>query len=247
MEAEEYALMARVEDTHWWYQGMARLTHALLHRFSQQPSRLLDAGCGTGGALANVLAEHPRRFGCDRSALALHACRARGLERIQQASLSELPHPDAVFDLVTCFDVLYERGVPDDLAALRELSRVLRPGGILLLRVPAHDWLRGNHDRTTHTARRYAVADLRRLFAAADLEMLHLTHANAGLFPFVAAKRWLEHLNPLAPAASDLTWEAGPLAALLRWLLTVEARVAAGPGLPFGLSLVAVGQKGSPA
>lgn len=247
MEPEEFALMARVEDTHWWYQGMARLSRALLRRFAPQPALLLDAGCGTGGALANVLTDYPVRYGCDRSELALRACRARGLERVKQASLLELPYPDAVFDLVTCFDVLYERGVSDDRAAIRELGRVLQLGGILLLRVPAHDWLRGNHDRTTHTARRYAVADLQRLFAAADLDMLHLTYASAGLFPFVAAKRWLERLNPVAQAASDLSWEAGPLAALLRWLLTVEARVAAGPGLPFGLSLVAVGQKRAPA
>lgn len=237
--------MARVEDTHWWYQGMAALTVALLERYRPRPGpvRLLDAGCGTGGALAQYLAGQGIGFGCDVAPEALRYARRRRLERLALASVTQLPYTDGVFDVVTSFDVLYEQAVVDDGAALREMARVLRAGGVLLARVPAHDWLRGQHDRATHTARRYAASTVRKLVAQTGLRLTHLTYANSLLFVPVATKRLLERLAPPPSTTSDLDWDAGRLGPWLQRLLVAESRLAAGAGLPLGLSLVAVAVK----
>lgn len=238
--------MARVEDTHWWYLGMASLVIKLLDRFDPavDEATVLDAGCGTGGALATYL-NSPVASGCDISRVGLSLCQRRGLSRLAQASITQLPFADGSFAIVTSLDVLYERGVQDDEAAVTEMARVLRPGGVLAIRVPAHEWLRGQHDQVTHTRHRYSPHGLRRLIGSAHLDLAHLTFANATLFPAIAVKRLLERLWPAhGPSmTSDLEWEAGLLNAPLRWLLELEARVAAGCGLPLGLSLVAVGRK----
>lgn len=245
MDDLEYARMARVEDRHWWYQGMAVLSRSLLDRFAPATSggRLLDAGCGTGGALATFLSQYGMAFGCDVSAVALSFDKSRRLPRIARATVTRLPFPDEAFDIVTSFDVIYERGVDSDRAALLEMSRVLRRDGVLLLRVPAHNWLRGRHDDATHTARRYSARAIRDLLISAGLTPAHISYANATLFPAVVAKRLAERAWPPAAEASDLDWQAGRFNEPLRALLAAEARIAAGPGLPIGLSVVAVGRK----
>lgn len=237
--------MARVEDTHWWYQGMAALTLALLRRFRPHPGplRLLDAGCGTGGALAGYLGRLGEGIGCDIADDAIRYSSQRGLDRLARASVLRLPYRDGTYDLVTSLDVLYERAVCDDGIALVEMARVLRPGGVLLTRVPAHDWLRGQHDHATHTARRYARLTLRRLIEQTGLRLTHLTYANALLFLPVAAKRLLERLLRPPTSTSDLDWDAGPFAPWLRRWLELEGRLAAKHSVPLGLSLVAVAVK----
>lgn len=245
MDDLEYARMARVEDQHWWYRGMAVLSRLLLDRFAPSTSerRLLDAGCGTGGSLATFLGQYGTAFGCDVSAIALSFDKDRRLSRIAQASVTRLPFPDEAFDIVTNFDVIYERGVDSDRAALNEMSRVMRRNGVLLLRAPAHNWLRGRHDDATHTARRYSARAIRDLLISAGLTPAHISYANAALFPAVVAKRLAERAWPPAVEASDLDWEAGRFNEPLHALLAAEAHIAAGTGLPIGLSVVAVGRK----
>ncbi|MBL8093901.1 MAG: class I SAM-dependent methyltransferase [Anaerolineales bacterium] len=245
MEPLEYERMARVEEAHWWYRGMADLVAGLLARYTATNGtlRLLDAGCGTGGALAFDLKSLGLAFGCDVSPLALAHCRRRQLDRTARASVAGLPYPDDTFDIVTSLDVIYERAVIDDRMAIREMTRVLRPRGLLLVRAPAHDWLRGQHDAATHTARRYTLASLGRRLTEAGLELAHGTYANASLFPVVAAKRLLERLVPPAATTSDLDWEAGPLNRPLHLLLRAESRIAVRLGLPLGLSVICVARK----
>src|SRR5688500_3743515 len=127
--------MYRVEDTLWWYVGMRRIGEALLDGRLQPGLCILDAGCGTGGNL-RWLSRYGTAVGVDLATEAMRFCRLRRLTTTAQASVLNLPYPDATFDLVTSFDVIYHLDVADDVAALRELSRVLRPGGALLVRVP---------------------------------------------------------------------------------------------------------------
>src|SRR5207248_8255591 len=145
--------MRAVEDTHWWYLGMRAIASDLLASLPLPPAPLiLDAGCGTGGNAA-LLERHGWLVGVDLSDLALDLAAGRGHRPLARASVTALPFPDQTFDLVTSFEVLYHRAVGDDVAALGELRRVLRPGGHLLLRLPALDWLRGAHDAAVHTER----------------------------------------------------------------------------------------------
>jgi SAM-dependent methyltransferase len=232
--AAEYRLMREVEDAHWWFDGMERITACLLDRagLPERPS-ILDAGCGTGRNLG-FLASRGSVTGVDYSPLALDCCRERGCGRLICASVNQLPLAAESFDLVTSFDVLTPDAVGDR-AALAEFRRVLRPGGRVLVRVAAYDWLRGRHDRQWAIGRRYGRRDLCAKFAAAGFDVLHASYANFWLLPAVVIKRLLEREN----AESDLKLAAGQGLGptLLRTLLSSEAALVANPGLPAGSSL----------
>ncbi|GAC1315317.1 MAG: hypothetical protein NVSMB2_06580 [Chloroflexota bacterium] len=193
MEPEQYAIMARRERRHWWYAGMRRVALAVLDRAlaGQRDLEILDAGCGTGGTTVDL-----RRFGTvtavDLAWEAVAPAHGRGLARLAQASIERLPFAANTFDVATSFEVLYHLGVSNDIAALSEIRRVIKPGGRFLLRVPAHDWLRGEHDRLVHTAHRYARDEVEAKLAQAGFAVEWVSWANTVLFPAAAAKRLLE-------------------------------------------------------
>lgn len=252
MEREQYAIMAQREERHWWYAGMRQVALAVLRGVLEDAPaptgrrRLLDAGCGTGGTTV-ALREFGDVYGVDVAWEALGPSAARGLDgRIARGTLEALPFPDASFDVVTSFEVLYHRAVDDDARAFAELRRVIRPGGCLLLRVPAHDWLRGHHDHLVHTRRRYTRVEVARKLETAGFQPLRVTWANSVLFPPAVAKRWLESLQPSPPAGTaepDLWQPPRPVNALLRRTVSAEAfAIPRGLPLPFGLSVLAVGR-----
>src|SRR5207237_5248490 len=108
--------------------------------------------------------------------------RSRGLPHLARASVEQLPFATGTFDVATSFEVLYHLGVGSDEAALRELRRVLRPDGLLLLRVPAHDWLRGEHDRLVHTRHRYTRSEVVNKLSATGFVVDRVSWANSALF-----------------------------------------------------------------
>ncbi len=237
--------MYRVETSHWWYLGMESITRAMLQRSYKAGGnlRILDAGCGTGAAMTTYLAEFGTVTGLDISRLALAYCRRRQAERLACASGTSLPFPTHTFDLVTSLDVLYERGVHSDFDAVAEVHRVLRPGGRLLLRLPAYDWLRGQHDEAVHTARRYSAGKVASLLWGTGFHVEHLSHANAFLFPLALGKRLVERTLPGGQGRSDLHLGTGILNRLLAAILSAEAPFVSKLRMPFGLSVVAVGRK----
>lgn len=236
--------MFRQEDRHWWYLGMRRISEALIKRYFRPPGNrrpeVLDAGCGSGGT-TSWLSQWGRVSGIDLSTTALELAQQRGLDRLVCASIEALPFPESSFDLLTSFDVLYHLQVGDDAAALREFQRVLRPGGLALVRAPAHDWLRGAHDRAVHTRHRYHRAELAARLVEADLRVERISYANCLLFPLAPAKRLLERRD--AAGCTDLWQPPGPLNTVLGTLLELEASPIARSGLPWGLSVVAVARK----
>jgi len=237
--------MYRVEDTHWWYLGMERITRSLVER-ALPPDRetrslkILDAGCGTG-AVMKYLARYGAVTGFDFAAEALKFSRRRGHVRLAQASVTDLPFADHQFDLVVSFDVLCEIGVADG-QSLREFARVLKPGGVVLLRLPAYAWLRGRHDVAVHLAHRYTRGEVAAKLRANGLTPEHTSYANTFLFPVAAAKRWSERFLP-PQAGSDLTLNPGPINGVLRAILGAEAPLITSSGLPFGLTVTALGRK----
>jgi SAM-dependent methyltransferase len=242
MEPEAYAELERLEAEHWWYRGMRAISAELLRPLERPgaPLRILDAGCGTGGNL-RALAPRGAVVGLDRSPLALAHARHAQPGRVVRGDVTALPFRSEAFDLVTSFDVIYM--VHDDEAALRELARVTRPGGHVLVRVAALAALRGAHDDFVHGLRRYSAPELARKLAGAGLAPLRITYANSLLLPAVFAARriggWLG--RPGAAGRSDLRPAPGPLNALLAALLGLEARwVGSGRRLPAGVSLFAL-------
>jgi SAM-dependent methyltransferase len=240
LNPEEYARMHAAEDRQWWYAGMRAISFALLDGAVLPPAaRLLDAGCGTGG-MAGHLAARARAVGVDLSAEAVRLARARGAA-VARAGLMALPFADGTFDCVTSFDVLYHRWVRDDAAAVREMARVLRPGGHLLLRVPALKMLWGAHDEAVHSRHRYTRGEVRRLLGAEGFEVVRATYANSLLLPLLAARRTLDRLT--GRQGSDVAFLPAPLERSFAALLRLEAHLVRRLSLPLGASVFALARK----
>ena len=241
MDVEQYRIMFDAETVHWWYRGMRRNACALLERYlaSGRSYEILDAGAGTGGTTI-ALERYGRVTGLDYSMAALPFAASRGLRRLVRGSVECLPFPDETFDVLTSFDVIYHRAVVNHLAALSEFRRVLRPGGIALVRVPAFDWLRGAHDTAVHTERRFTVGQLSMDMRAAGFQVIEANYHNALLFPLAIAKRVSERFLPEAP--EDLSIPPAPLNAALERVLEIEGFVSRRLPLPAGLSAVVVGR-----
>jgi SAM-dependent methyltransferase len=232
--------MHAAEDRQWWYAGMRAISLVLLDGTPlPAAARLLDAGCGTGGMVGH-LADRGRAVGVDLSAEAVRLARARGAA-VVRGELMALPFADGTFDCVTSFDVIYHRWVRDDAAAVREMARVLRPGGLLLVRVPALKMLWGAHDEAVHSRHRYTRGEVRRLLSAQGFAVLRATYANSLLLPLLAARRTLDRLT--GRQGSDVGFLPAPLERSFAALLRLEARLVRRLSLPLGASVFALARK----
>ncbi|MEZ6038458.1 MAG: class I SAM-dependent methyltransferase [Planctomycetota bacterium] len=246
MEHAEYEMMYRAEDHHWWYRGMRAITRAVIDRFVArdhgEPLRILDAGCGTGSTL-EYLQDYGWTVGIDLASEAVGFCTERGLPRLAQASILELPFAEGSFDLVTSFDVMSSCQRAQAPQALAEFFRVLRPGGHLLLRLPAYMWLHGKHDVLVHTMHRYTRGEVRALLRQQGFTIERTSYANCLLFPLAALKRIKDRLLPPRQACSDVSVTGGWMNPLFGGLLRSEAPLVSRVGLPFGLTVLALARK----
>ena len=235
-----------MEDVHWWFVARRRIFLAILDEyFKARPagtSRVLDIGCGTGTMLT-YLARYGDAEGIDMDAEAIRYCRERGLTRVSQAGADPLPYGENTFDLVTALDVVEH--IEDDRSALGEAFRVLRPGGSLLLSVPAYRFLWGRQDDINLHKRRYVAREVRERLTTAGFRVVRLTYVNAILFPAIAAVRLVRHLMPKpATLKSDFSFPAPrPLNSLLGHVFGAERFVVRQFDIPFGVSIVALAQK----
>jgi SAM-dependent methyltransferase len=249
MQIDEYRKMYALEEDFWWYRGMLRMTRQILGRYFEpaQDIRILDAGCGTGKMLQELdhYATRPP-MGFDFSSEAMKFLKVRGLVNVLQASTTEIPFKSGSFDLVTSFEVLCQLPGEDDLKALREFRRVLKPAGRLYLRLPAYQWMYADHDRHQQTFRRYHRLDLMNRVEDAGFHILKISYANFFLFPMLVFKRLvLERLGILS-GSSDLRPVPAGLNALLEIPLSIESLLLSYPSFrfPCGLSLVCLAEKG---
>ncbi len=240
-------LTYRAERTHFWFRGFRRFVGPWLSQAAAGRTnlRLLDCGCGTGANLA-LLRRHGRAFGFDLTARGLAFAAEQGETTVARASIAAIPFPDAAFDVVTSFDVLY--GLPDEIAraSAREMARVLRPGGTLLVTTAAFEHLRGGHGTFTNEVRRHTVASLSALLEEAGLEMARVSYTHATLYPIIATVRSWERWRGGGTAASsegDLVVPATPVNAVLSAALAVESAVLRQVDLPFGSTVMGLARK----
>jgi ubiquinone/menaquinone biosynthesis C-methylase UbiE len=247
MEPQAYTEMHQLETTHWWYVGMRHITHKILEPVlpPRHDLRILDAGCGTGANL-EALKEFGCVYGFDYSALALQYAHQNHEGQLARASVEALPYPEHMFDLVTSFDVLYCYEVRDDVTALREFARVTKPGGHVLIRLPALPALKGPHDTIVHGVRRYVAPELHTKLQSVGLTPLRLTYANALLLPLIYTLRKVgEAAVKLGSAPGSDVNETSPfVSSILQSVLRLEASwISAGRSFPAGVSIFALAQK----
>jgi len=229
-----YDQIHETEERHWWFRGRRAVIRALLgHAELGRSPRILDAGCGTGRNLAEY-ANIGAAEGVEPSQTAVDFCRARGYA-VQMAPLEKLPFDEGAFHLACASDVLEH--IADDGAALRELRRVVRPGGAFLATVPAYDWMWSHHDDSHHHVRRYTRSRLLARVSENGWRPVFATYFNSVLLPPIAAVRAVQRFRP-APQRTDYELTPAPLNALLEMPMRAEARlIAGGRRLPAGLSV----------
>jgi SAM-dependent methyltransferase len=245
MRDDEYRAMFDLEERLWWYAGMRAITATLLDRELAQrgPLRLLDVGCGTGFSLCWLRErfKSEQAFGVDLSPHAAELWRLRDLDTVAIASADGLPFGANEFDLVTCFDVIYQLDAQGARAAVAEAYRVLKPGGWLFIREPAYDWMRGAHDLAVGTRHRYTRGELKRLLASNGFAVGRATYVNTLLFGAAVPHRLLSRIR--GEESSDVKPVPRLLNAIFERALKLESRLVRRLTFPFGLSVVALAKK----
>ena len=243
MDIGIYATEAAIERDHWWFHGRRLLLSRIIRELSLGPgSAVLDVGTGTGSNLRMLRElgfEHV--LGLDRSPEAVRFCTEKGLGAVGLGDVRALPLRDRQFDLVLATDIIEH--VDDDLAALRELARVLKPGGRLLLTVPAFELLWGLQDEVGHHNRRYRLRDLLERVKAAELLPQRQFYFNYLLFLPILIVRRLMRVLPL-PVASEGEINAAWLNRLMTLLFRFDIRSAPRLRPPFGVSALVVAARG---
>ncbi|MGH6983138.1 MAG: class I SAM-dependent methyltransferase [Stellaceae bacterium] len=236
MERDEYERLAAVEDRMWWTRALRRNLRAAAAPFAGTPDgRLLDAGCGTGGLLAALA--HRASVGLDRDGFACRLAQGKARRPIAQGSVDDLPFDDAAFDIIVSADVLCHRGVGIE-RALGEMYRCLKPGGALIVNLPAYPWLYSAHDRAVDNARRFYRREVIERLAAAGFGRIRATYWNTLLFPLMVARR-------LVPGGgSEVGLLPTPLERMFDAVAAFESTLLrSGLRLPFGGSILAVGTR----
>ena len=243
MRASELEEFFNIEDWYWWFVGHRRLVASLIRRYAPGPAlRILDVGCGSGGTLAAVR-DQGSATGCDLSPDALRLCRQRSLKLLAGARAEHLCFASEVFDVVLSCDVL-EHLQRDD-RALDEIERVLKPGGVAIITVPAYPWLWSAHDEVVRHQRRYSRRQLMAVLRGAGLRIELLSYAFCLPFPATLAARMGERVRhrPLRPDQTDFIPVPAFVNRILIGLLGVERWLIPRTRLPWGSSLVAVVRK----
>ena len=236
---------AKAEDRHFWFKGLRRSARIFLDAElkGRRLPRIVDCGAGTGRNL-DWLREYGDVLGVERSPSGLAVARSHR-RPVVRASVDALPIATASIDLATSFDVLY--CLPDAVepVALREMVRVLRPGGLALFNVAALDILHGSHSTLTNELRRYTRERLRTRLEGAGFQVQRMSFTNCSTFPMTLAVRVFDRWSGRAASASDadLQVPAAPVNAVLDLALSAEAQVMRYMNLPIGTSLLCLARK----
>jgi SAM-dependent methyltransferase len=242
VRATEYDAMFQLEDNYWWFQGSMRFILSALYDLpARETSRILDAGCGTGGLLRRLADRNA--WGVEVACEGIQFCRLRGLDNVLQASITELPFQSNSFDIVLSIDVLVHQWVSDDVAALREIHRVLVPGGFVVLQVAAYRALWSAHDVATLTRHRYTRDELAEKVERAGFDVVRITYRNTLLSPLAILIKLMRRARATTATRSDLVVLPRLVDRALFVVVAFENYVARRVSLPFGVSIFCIAQK----
>ena len=241
-------LTARAEATHFWFRGFRAYFAPAIRDIAagRRDLQIIDCGCGTGYNLTTLLQPYGRTFGFDLIPDAIRRARASGRPLVR-ADMEHIPFKAGSFDLATSFDVV--QSVPDDRKALREMARVLKPGGHVVLNVTALEVLRGDHSDVWGEWRRYTPPSAERLLEEAGLQAVRITYLFGSLVPLMLTVRTVQKvLRPFREPSgdTDLAIPPAPLNAILTGVVRGEEALARRVNIPFGSSLLIVARKAGP-
>ena len=250
MLPHEYDTMRRVEDAHWWYRIFREATAREVSELATgvPGARILDAGCGTGGTLARLKQENGswQLSGVDISPQAVKHTLERGVENVVEADVAKLPFEDEIMDGIVSLDVLYHRDVNEG-AALSEFARVLKPGGFLVMNLPAFDALTGAHDTAVSGVRRYTAGRVREILQGAGFAIERQQYWNAWLFLPLLGWRVLSRLFSSRKAddevSSDLSLPVSWLNGLFTGIGRIDWALCRALRIPFGTSVFTVARR----
>lgn len=246
MDIAEYHKMHALERNYWWFQGRRRIILTMLEqvlngRVNATKPRILDIGCGTGMLLED-LEKLGFAAGLDFSTVALEYCRNRGLRQLGRADVKHIPVASNMIDLITALDLVEH--IEDDVNVMNEFFRVLKPGGIAVMSVPAHKQLWSNHDLALHHFRRYEKTEFRALVEGAGFQVQKFSYSIAvAYFPAMVFRRIKRALVSSQTPHTDefrLPWIVNTT---LRKAVHLEAKWLKRHSLPFGLSLLCIARK----
>ncbi len=242
MNPAEYERMYRFEDHYWWFVSRRELVDALIACLALPPAPIIvDVGCGTG-ATADLLQKYGMVVGVDISPLALAWCRQRGLNNLLLSAAETLPIASESVNVIVATDILEH--LDDDVAVLREFYRVLKPGGYVVVTVPAYSILWSEHDLALMHRRRYVARVLGRRSRLAGFHVVRLTYALFFLFPLALVMRLLKRKPP---PGKEPEAQLPPIPSWLNQMLIrfqrFETRLLKRCTFPWGVSVVAVLQK----
>jgi ubiquinone/menaquinone biosynthesis C-methylase UbiE len=240
MDTAEFDKMFEVEETNWWYRGRRHLVTKWVKRhFERQgrPLRILDIACATGMSF-RFLSQYGDIRGIDISEETIRLCKTRGIDRIVRCDAMKLPFRDGSFDVVLALDALEH--FPDDRLAIREIRRIAKPGALVLVTVPAFQFLWSPHDVAYHHFRRYTRGELGGKLRDGGLQLHKLSYYSMSVLPPVFAMRKLRKAAQKQgeQAHSDFFLKLpGPVESLLYGIMRTEIGLMDAVSLPFGVSL----------
>jgi SAM-dependent methyltransferase len=243
MDETFHAFEREVEDWHWWYRVRRQILDGKLATLGldKEAARLLDVGCGTGGA-SLVLSRYGRAVAVDRSPGSFAIARDRPYtHRVVASAGATLPFADATFDVVCALDILEH--LDDDVAAARELHRVCKPGGTVIVFVPAYAFLWGYNDEYSHHKRRYTVGQLRACVEQAGFSIGESGYFNAVLFLPTLLARLIQRALPGLTRGMEHATRPSPLNGVWTRLFQLELPILRRRALPFGTSAFVIGKK----
>ena len=242
MENREYYQIDQVADQHFWYLGTRDLLNRLIKRYALNDTlKILDAGCGPG-AIISELKKLGQVSAIDLSPVALNLCQ-RHKVFIKQGGVEKIPFKDESFDVVICTEVLYHQKVKNPLLAVEEFKRVCRPGGIIIVREPAFNYLTRHHDRVVMTGRRFNINSFNDALDGEEIKVLKKTYSNLWIFPIILTKKIMETFFKDEEAKSDVQSVPMLLNNIFIAFIKVENFLLKWFNLPVGSSVLVVFKK----